>query len=577
MQASQNNSVEEVKSRLDIAEVISRYMPLKRAGVNFRGLCPFHGEKTPSFHVTPARQIWHCFGCGEGGDVISFVQKIEKLEFREALEMLAEQAGIELPSFDPGEKKNKQEKEELLKIAAFAAEFYHRTLLSPSGVAALKYLSGRGLTLQTIKKWKIGFCPMDGQAVLKELAKYKISGDKIVRSGIYSRSDKNIFYDRFRGRVTFPIFNIRGQVVGFSARILEANANFAKYVNSAESPIYHKSEILFGLFQAKEFAAKSKELLVVEGQMDCISCHQAGFENTVATSGTAFTEIQAKVVRRVAGSIILCFDSDKAGQEALRKAALSCLGIGLEVFVVSLGESKDPDELIRTNLEAWKMALASKKHVLDHYIQMAKTLHTSGSLSRVKFATEFLTPLLKLIKDPLEREHWQDRVVSELGISEHGLSLALEGSSDKSVEVESGQQFGLEKQVLGGFLLFEKLMAFARDLGISSDDFVGTENKKIVDLLMRGEVALVKSLPIAKEAEFVVESLYQNSENGSASDVLEQLEKSCRLLRQRGLSRSLKEISLKLQEAQNQGDLESIKFLKTSAADLAQKRLLLEQ
>lgn len=313
--------LQDIKDRLNIADIIAGYIQLKKAGVNFKAPCPFHNEKTPSLIVSPQKQIWHCFGCGEGGDVFSFVKKIENLEFKDTLKLLAEKAGVKLPSFRPENKQLQDEKELLLRINNFASRFYHQALVKESlGKVALEYLQKRGLSYETIKKWQIGFAPDEFHILEKALLAKKVSPEHMVKAGVCAKNERGQIYDRFRGRITFPIFNYLGEVVGFSARILVDDAKSAKYINSPETSIYSKSQILFGLNFGKEMARKKDEVVVVEGQMDCIAAHQAGFFNTVASSGTALTLGQLNLIGRLTKNLKFCFDSDQAGQNASRKA-----------------------------------------------------------------------------------------------------------------------------------------------------------------------------------------------------------------------------------------------------------------
>jgi DNA primase len=286
-----NPILQEVKDRLNIADIIAGYIPIKKAGVNFKALCPFHHEKTPSLQISPQKQIWHCFGCGEGGDAFGFVMKYENIDFKEALKLLADKAGVKLPEYRPADPKEQSERELLLRINDFAARFYHEILIKNQlGAAALEYLKNRGLTEGTINQWQIGFAPEDFHVLERALAQKKVSAQDLVLAGVSAKNERGQIYDRFRGRITFPIFDYFGNAVGFSARILIDDGKSAKYVNSPETSVYSKSKILFGLNFAKETIRKQDEAVVVEGQMDCISLHQGGFKNVVASSGTALTE-----------------------------------------------------------------------------------------------------------------------------------------------------------------------------------------------------------------------------------------------------------------------------------------------
>ncbi|MEK7161826.1 MAG: DNA primase, partial [Patescibacteria group bacterium] len=363
--------LQEIKDRLDIVDVISGYIPVRKAGMNFKAPCPFHNEKTPSLIISPQKQIWHCFGCGEGGDVFGFVIKYENLDFKDALKLLAGKAGVTLPQYQPQDKGAVDEKELLLRINNFAARYYHEVLTTSSaGRPALGYLKARGLTDGTIKQWQIGYAPEEFHFLEQALVKKKVALNDLVKAGVSAKNERGQIYDRFRGRVTFPICNYFGDVVGFTARILHEDGKSAKYINSPETAIYNKSKTLFGLNFAKEVIRKKDEMVIVEGQMDCISLHQAGFNNVIASSGTAYNEsaVDFTSARRLSKNVKLCFDSDLAGQMALKKTGEMLLRQGFRVKVVTLIAAKDPDELVRKSPWLWDKAVSAAVWFLDYYI-----------------------------------------------------------------------------------------------------------------------------------------------------------------------------------------------------------------
>ncbi|MFA6551593.1 MAG: DNA primase, partial [Patescibacteria group bacterium] len=312
---------DEIKSRLDLVEVIREYVQLKAVGVNFQARCPFHREKTPSFVVSPERQIWKCFGCGKGGDVFSFIMEMEGLSFIEALRELAPKAGIELKRHNPQEisKRNR-----LLDIMELAVKYYHKLLIeAPSAKPALAYLKNRGLSDDMIEKWQIGYSPESWDSILNFLKAGGYSEQEIFLSGLtVKKENANSYYDRFRGRIMFPINDYNGSPVAFSARVSperEAAEKMGKYINSPQTPIYDKSRILFGLDKAKQFIRENEAAIIVEGQMDAISSHQAGVKNVVASSGTAFSAEQIKLIKRYTDNILFSFDSDAAGELATNR------------------------------------------------------------------------------------------------------------------------------------------------------------------------------------------------------------------------------------------------------------------
>lgn len=577
MKVLSNNAVDEIKTRINIADVVARYVNLKKVGGNFRGACPFHGEKTPSFYVTPSRQIWHCFGCSEGGDVFTFIQKIEHLDFRQALEMLAEQTGVELPSFDPRQAKLKSEQDLLYKINGFGAEFYHRVLFSPQGKSALEYIQKRGLKPETLEEWKIGFSPAEPQSLQKALAKHKITQRELVQAGIYAQGEGKYTYDRFKNRVTFPIFNLRGQVVGFSARIID-QSQFAKYVNSAESLVYKKSESLFGIFQAKDSIIKAKSVVVVEGQLDCISSHQMGLKNVVATSGTAFTEIHAKLVKRLASIVKLCFDADSAGQKALRKTAEILLRDSLDVQVVILPAGKDPDELIRKDPTAWQLAVTESVPVLDFYISNGQKL--SSQNEKREWITSNILPFLKLITNPLDREYWSTKIASAFGFTLQAFEKMLVSGQPNFGSTESKhlstQSRQLELQVIGGFMRDSSMVEEALSVGLTVEDFHGEDLRVLAGLCLSGNLLNLPQNALTEECAFVVESIHHSlGEDNASLKIL--LAKSCYRLRLNAVIASLQSVTLELSSLHGKEGLAKAQILQSKAQELAKLRVYLEQ
>jgi DNA primase len=344
--------LEEIRFRNDIAQVIGSYLKLQRAGSAFKANCPFHKEKTPSFHVNPQRQIYHCFGCGAGGDVFAFVMQYEAVDFSEAVRRLAERAGIALEMEEGAGSGPSSDKAVLYKLHSELATLYHRALLeSKSGGTARDYVAKRGLTPETVEDFLIGYAPNRWDCVVKWAQKEKYALELVEKGGLILKSQKPNaradYYDRFRHRLMFPIRDEQGRVIGFSGRILEDDGQSAKYVNSPETPLFQKSRVLYALDKARRHIADSREALVCEGQIDVIRCHQAGFQNAVAAQGTAFTEDHVRILGRYADSVILIFDPDKAGEDASVRAAGVFMRAGLAVRVARLPSKEDPDAFIR--------------------------------------------------------------------------------------------------------------------------------------------------------------------------------------------------------------------------------------
>lgn len=337
--------IEEVRRRNDIVEVISEYIPLKRAGKNYKALCPFHSEKTPSFIVSPDKQIFHCFGCGAGGDVIGFIMKIEKVSFYDAVLRLAERAGISLKEMDPATlTREARERERIYKLNELALSFFESSLWGEEGSEALSYLKRRGITLSTIKAFRMGYAPSSRDALLNFMINKGIYPEELARAGLISSSLDGKYYDRFRGRVIFPILDERGRILGFGGRSLTGEE--PKYLNSPETPVFSKKKLLFGIDKALKYAKSEDRLILVEGYMDMIKLFQEGVRFTVASLGTSLTERQANLIARYVSHVFIAYDADSAGESATLRGLSLLVNKGLKVSVVELPHGSDPDDFV---------------------------------------------------------------------------------------------------------------------------------------------------------------------------------------------------------------------------------------
>ncbi|HEY5600987.1 MAG TPA: DNA primase [Patescibacteria group bacterium] len=420
------DQVDEIKSRVDIVEVIGEYLPLKRAGRNFSGLCPFHSEKTPSFMVNPERQIFRCFGCNEGGDVISFIEQIEGLEFFEALEKLGRRVGIEVVK--KGFSKDKQ-KDKLLAIHDLTARLYHYLLTEHKvGARAREYLANRQISKKSIEEFKLGFAPNSFETILNFLTKKDFGLADISLAGLVvskgSSTQKSNFYDRFRDRIMFPIYNLGGSIVGFSGRTLDPKMKEAKYINSPETPLFSKRNLLFGLNLAKSAIRENDEAILVEGELDMISSYQAGVKNVVASKGTALTGEQISLIRRFSENLTLCFDMDIAGDAASRRALEIADSAGMNIKIVRLAD-KDPDELIKHSVEDWKKAIKAAIPVFDFVIESSKRrFDRTTAIGKKKIAAEVL-PILAKVTDDVVKAHYLTKLAGELDVPESALYDAI--------------------------------------------------------------------------------------------------------------------------------------------------------
>jgi len=405
--------LQELKLNNDIESVISSYIQIKRGGRNLVGLCPFHSEKTPSFTVYTDSQSFYCFGCGAGGDVITFIKRIENIEYMDALKLLADRAGMQLPdnSFDDRTAKLKSR---VLEINRQSARFFHSCLMSPRGKQALDYLHSRGLNDKTIRRFGLGYSPDSWDTLTKHLTSLRFTQEEIVTACVAAKGRRDNIYDQFRGRVMFPIIDIRGNVIAFGGRIMQGDG--PKYLNSPDTPIFKKSRNLFALNIAK--STKEESLLLAEGYMDVIALHQAGFENAVATLGTALTDEQARLMSQYAKQIVIAYDSDGAGQTATKRA-INILGeIGIQVKVLSMQGAKDPDEFIKKyGRDRFKMLIEGSSNALEFELSKIKNKYDiSTADGRVNYLKEFANYIAG-INNPIERDVYIAKTANDLDVS----------------------------------------------------------------------------------------------------------------------------------------------------------------
>ncbi len=422
-------SIEQVLSATDIVDLIQSYWPLKRAGTQFRANCPFHNEKTPSFYVNPARQSFHCFGCGKGGDAISFVRDYENLPFMEAVRKLAGRAGIQIreEAADPNEEARRKSRGRLLDLHREAAAFFHELLMKdPAAEHARDYLRGRGFGNKMASNWMVGWMPDNARVFLDWARERKYSGRDLVDAGIcYLREEGRATSGlrvRFRDRLMFPIRNEIGDVIAFSGRQLRTDPNSGKYVNSPETPVFRKSRVLFALDRAKKPILREKAALLCEGQIDVISCHELGFDHALAPLGTAFTREHAHLLRRYTNHVLACYDSDKAGVAASERLFRELAPEGLSMLVVCMPTGDDPDTYLRNHgAEAFRQLLADAKEFFDFKLEYARA---NGGLDTAAGRTAVLTDcaeILALMSDSAARENQINSVVTHLQTS----SMAL--------------------------------------------------------------------------------------------------------------------------------------------------------
>ena len=419
-------TIEQIAAANDIVEVIGSYFPVKRAGSNFKALCPFHQEKTPSFHVSPQRQTFHCFGCGVGGTVFRFLMDYEHIDFPSAVRKLAARVGIpvvEERTAGASEDRQHEARRNLLRLHAEAAEWFHDILLKKDFASpARDYLKKRGIDRAVAKNWQLGYAPEEWDAFLKWGLQGGYERRQLLQSGLVKPRDENRpendVYDRFRGRIMFPICNDVGEVIAFSGRVLQADAEAAKYINSPETPLFRKGNVLFGLHKTKRGLIDAKSAIICEGQLDLITLFEAGITNVVAPQGTAFTEKQASVLKRFVNEVVLCFDADAAGKKAAERSLEALLQNDLIVRVAEMPAGEDPDSLLRRKGKGdFEQRIAAARDFFDYWIEREAAATDLTSLGAKMELARNLAETISHVRDPLMRGEVASKVTARLGLS----------------------------------------------------------------------------------------------------------------------------------------------------------------
>ena len=424
------NEVEQIKDRLDIVEVISNYVPLKQAGSNWKGLSPFKTEKTASFMVSSEKGIWHDFSSGQGGDVFSFVMLMEGIEFREALEMLAKKAGVELKPRSNYSKNEHESRTSIYDAVDLAMKFYHLNLSKDK--KALEYVaSKRGLSKEIIQKYRIGYSSDEWSKLSEYLIAKGYNNKQLVSAGLAkNKKDNSSIYDVFRNRIMFPIFDTQKRAIGFSARALDESES-AKYINTPETPIYHKSNAIYGLAQAKDSIRKLDEVILVEGNMDVLALANAGYYNAVAASGTAITLEQLRILSRLTKNIKLCFDADSAGEKATTRALEIASTLDIKLMVIVLDGAKDPDELVSKDKKAWENIVANAQYAPDYIFAIAnKKFDVTSAYGKKQFAA-FTLPTIVSLSDEIESHHYAKLLAQSVDVPEDSIIKKINSSKDK--------------------------------------------------------------------------------------------------------------------------------------------------
>ena len=594
-----SQAVEEIKSKIDLADLVGEYVQLKKAGVNYKAPCPFHHEKTPSFLVSKEKQIWHCFGCGEGGDVFGFIMRIEGLDFPEALKLLAERAGVKLQEYRS--EVSASQRNRILDVLKMAAKFYHKILLDSSKAEeARQYLNKRQVASERLEEFEIGYIPDEWDILTNFLLKKGFGINDLIAAGLTIKKEGGGYYDRFRGRIMFPIADVHGNVVGFTGRLLNETKVEAggKYVNTPQTIVFDKSRLLYALDRAKQDARKQNKLIIVEGQMDVISCHQFGQTNTVASSGTALTLDQVKLIKRFTNSIYIAFDMDAAGQHAADRGIDLALseGMKIKIIVVPKDFAKDPDECLKKDPAVWFKAVEEAKSIMDYFFDKTFAGRDLKNPEKRGEAAKILLEQIGRLGDTVEQDFWIKKLGQILDLDHHilydrlsalkknipsydrmprrmtGQSAPIENKnkSEKATElllaiILRWPEFliGLQKKIKSEILapenlreLYEKFVKFCYEEQSTEKDFKKVihrfckwndikEHCQIVDileLLMDKEMANYSQDAALEEAETLIKhlSLWYNN------NVMRRLEREMKLAEELGDKEKIIELHKKI-------------------------------
>ena len=564
--------IQQVRDATDIVEIVSRYVGLKKKGKTFMGLCPFHQEKSPSFSVDPVRGFYHCFGCGEGGNVFTFLMQMEKVSFPEVVRTLAEKAGIALPERTEEDAKESKESEALYRVNELAMAFYRRCLFhTDAGKKALDYLKTRGFDASAIETFGLGYAPKRWDGLIRMAEKESVEQETLARAGLIIPGKKDGYYDRFRGRLMFPVYSPSGRIVGFGGRALKEEAGVPKYINSPESPVYRKSRILYGLYQSASEIRREDRVLLVEGYTDVLRLHQTGFPFCVASSGTALTEAQARLLLRYTKHVVLVFDGDSAGLQAALRGVDILIAQGLHVEVAPLPAGTDPDSIVRKRgPEAMSHILKETQTFIDFRLERMKSEGRLNSPADRAEAARSILATISAMRDRLERALTVKDLSEKLGIDESLLSSMIDdpGNRGEGEVVDAVKQDGErnqdEEELL--YLILEDPRRWGMKIfrEYDPDRFIGTETRwlarVIYDALMAGGNAGPQSLLDACEGDprrsrFVARLISRELEPGVNRALLGL---DCLMkLNHRRMQKRIDEVKEAMRQARQRGDDDS--------------------
>jgi DNA primase len=562
-----DSPIQEIKNKLDIVDVIREYVNLEKAGSNYRAICPFHHEKTPSFFVSQPRQIWRCFGgCNDGGDMFKFIMRIEGVEFGDALRLLAKKAGVELKKQNPEiETKRKR----LIDICELSTVFFEKQLQqSKKGEEVINYLLERKITKESIKEWRIGYAPTAKDALSQFLIGEGYKKEEIIEAGV-SAGKGNYVFDRFRGRIIFPIFNLNSQPIGFGGRVFFKKDTRSKYINTPATILYDKSAVMYGMNNAKTDIRKEEKVIIVEGYTDVILCHQAGFKNVVSASGTALTTRQLDMLGRYTKKILTAFDMDAAGNSATKKGIDIALDKGFDVRVIIMPDKKDPADVVSENKEEWGEYVKGAKPVINFYFKSVLSRYDLSNPHEKGEAGKELLPEIKKLKNSIERAYFVSELSRILGVSEDSVYEEMEkikleeASKEEKTENVSNIIEKEYKNKTRKELLEERIASFCVKEPVFLDKLkegdAGLLSKEICNILsfLKKEK---ETLTIEEESFLDYLSLFPFPENEEENKEKE-FEKCIKEIKQENIKIKLKETEEEIKKAEERGDEEKIEEL----------------
>ena len=563
------DAVEDIKQRLSIEDVIAEYVELKRSGRNYKGLSPFTSERTPSFMVSPEKQIWHDFSSGRGGDMFTFVMEVEGLDFKGALEYLARKAGVDLGLYEKGTGTARKKKDAAQAALALAMRYYQQCLLKNQ--QALDYVTKqRQLRRQTIADFAIGYSPNTGHALADALQKKDITTATLRSAGLTTDRYGRVS-DMFRGRIMIPLLDAQGAPVGFTARLLDANDNGPKYINTPQTLLYDKSRHVFGLHAAKDAIRTAGYAVIVEGNMDVISAHQAGYKNIVATAGTAMTTYQLKALQRLTNDIRLCFDQDAAGIAAAERAIDIAQGVGVQLGIVSLPSGKDPDELIKKDVGLWESAIVNPEYAVDWLIARYSEKYDIKTVAGKKHFSDALTRVVGRLKDPVEQDHYITVLAKIAEVSPAAIRTKLHVMvadtqtplKQPKVALETANQYqdDYQDRLLALLVLFPLTRRFLETADTSVFVFNSPERQRVFEYVSQNPHATIsEAVPEdLKDVEDYVKILVLKAEElyavgFDANERLRELQDLIIKLKTKYFTQRRQELSERIKQAESAGD-----------------------